>query len=169
MLYVPHLLVAIYLCLCLFFFLCARASLLSSYPPFLFLLLERLSLFIDRFQKSCFLFILSTDRIMKQFLSVFPSQLLISCWAVAHFSAFQAYFHQTVFLTFWWCHFLVHFPAFFFFLLDLCLSFAFGLGSRLWTWLILLSYFFFFFFFFFVVLAKMPTLHDHAFLNLCHC
>ena len=114
MLYVPHLLVAIYLCLCLFFFLCARASLLSICPPFLFLLLERLSLFIDRFQKSCFLFILSTDRIMKQFLSVFPSQLLISCWAVAHFSAFQAYFHQTVFLTFWWCHFLVHFTAFFF-------------------------------------------------------
>ena len=114
MLYVPHLLVAIYLCLCLFF-LCARASLLSICPPFLFLLLERLSLFIDRFQRSCFLFILSTDRIMKQFSSVFPSQLLISCWAVAHFSAFQAYFHQTVFLTFWWCHFLVHFTAFFFF------------------------------------------------------
>ena len=55
------------------FFLCARASLLSICPPFLFLLLERLSLFIDRFQRSCFLFILSTDRIMKQFSSVFPS------------------------------------------------------------------------------------------------
>ena len=109
MLYVPHLLVAIYLCLCLFFFLCARASLLSICPPFLFLLLERLSLFIDRFQRSCFLFILSTDQIMEQFSSIFPSQLLISCWAVAHFSAFQAYFHQTVFLTFWWSHFLFFF------------------------------------------------------------
>ena len=118
-------------------------------------LIARLSLFIDRFHRSCFLFILSTDQIMEQFSSVFPSQLLISCWTVAHFSAFQAYFHQIEFLTFWWCHFLIHFSVFFSFLLDLCLSFAFVLGRRLWTWLILLLYFFFFFYiFFFVVFVR---------------
>ena len=148
MLYVPHLLVAIYLCLCLFF-LCVRASLLSICPPFLFLLLERLSLFIDRFQRSCFLFIFSTDRIMKQFSSVFPSQLLISCWAVAHFPAFQAYFHQTVFLTFWWCHFLVHFPAFFFFNL-ICvylLLLDYAAGYERGSYYYHTSFFFFFFLF----------------------
>ena len=50
-------------------------------------LIACLSLFIDRFQRSCFLFILSTDQIMVQFSSVFPPHLLISCWAVTHFSA----------------------------------------------------------------------------------
>ena len=44
-------------------------------------------LFIERFQRSCSLIFLSTDQIMEQFSSVFPPQLLISCWAVTLFSA----------------------------------------------------------------------------------
>ena len=122
------------------FFVCACFSFLSICPPFLFLLLERLSLFIDRFQRSCFLFILSTDHIMEQFSSVFPSQLLISCWAVAHFSAFQAYFHQTVFLTFRWCHFLVHFPAFFFWEM-ICLQHFYNIFTTNLKWQVVTSYY----------------------------
>ena len=86
-------------------------------------------------------FMLSRDPFFSFFSLLFVSFLfklpLFSLWH-PHFSTFQVHFHQTVFLTFWWCHFLIHFSAFVFVLLDLCLSFAFVLGSRLWTWLILL-------------------------------
>ena len=151
---------AVCVCTCSLF-----VSLLSFlFLPFFFSL-ACLPLFIERFQRSCSLIFLSTDQMMEQFLSVFSSTApnfmlsrdpffsffsllfvpllfklpLFSLWH-PHFSTFQAHFHQTVFLTFWWCHFLIHFSAFVFVfvfvLLDLCLSFAFVLGSRLWTWLI---------------------------------
>ena len=74
-----------------------------------------LSLFIERFQSNRSLIFLSTDQIVEQFSSVCRPQLLNSCWAVTHFSAFQAHFHQTVSLTFWWCHLLIRFSVFLFF------------------------------------------------------
>ena len=84
-------------------------------------------------------FLLSRDPFFSFFSLLFVSYLfklpLFSLWH-PHFSTFQVHFHQTVFLTFWWCHFIIHFSAFVFVLLDLCRYFAFVLGSRLWTWLI---------------------------------
>ena len=88
-------------------------------------------------------FLLSRDPFFSFFSLLFVSYLfklpLFSLWH-PHFSTFQVHFHQTVFLTFWWCHFIIHFSAFVFVLLDLCRSFAFVLGSRLWTWLIFYIY-----------------------------
>ena len=57
-------------------------------------------LFIERFQRSCSLIFLSTDQIMEQFSSVFPPQLLISCWAVTHFSASFLFYLFRTFLNF---------------------------------------------------------------------
>ena len=51
----------------------------SCQPFFLFCFRVCLSLFIERFQRSCSLIFLSTDQIMEQFSLVFPPQLLISC------------------------------------------------------------------------------------------
>ena len=64
--------------------------------PFFFFPLCVPPLFIERFQRSCSLIFLSTDQIMEQFSSVFPPQLLISCWAMIHFSAsFLFYFFRS--------------------------------------------------------------------------
>ena len=125
MLYIPPLLVALHLCLCIFFFflsLSVCVLLFFVYLPAVsfYSSCACLSLFIERFQSSRSLIFLSTDQIVEQFSSVCRPQLLNSCWAVTHFSAFQAHFHQIVSLTFWWCHFLIRFSVFpFFFLFNL--------------------------------------------------
>ena len=132
--------------------------------PFFFFPLCVPPLFIERFQRSCSLIFLSTDQIMEQFLSVFPPHLLISCWAVTHFSASFLFYLFRSFLNF---PFLAcDTPTFqlfrstftkpcsslsgdttslftfqlLFLFYFLCLSFAFVLGSRLWTWLIFYIY-----------------------------
>ena len=51
-------------------------------------------------QRSCSLIFLSTDQIMEQFSSVFPPHLLISCWAVTHFSASFLFYLFRSFLNF---------------------------------------------------------------------
>ena len=107
----PFFFVSLSLCVLLFFVYLPAVSFYSSCAC--------LSLFIGRFQSSCSLIFLSTDQIVEQFSSVFRPQLLNSCWVVTHFSAFQTHFHQTVSLTFWWCHFLIRFSVFLFFLFYL--------------------------------------------------
>ena len=47
--------------------------------------------------KKLYLILLSTDQIMEQFSSIFPPQLLISCWAVTHFSAFFSFLCSVAF------------------------------------------------------------------------
>ena len=83
---------ALFFCICLFFSL-------PSVLFFFFFLLVRASLSIYReIPKKLFLVILSTDQIMEQFSSVFFSpQLLISCSAVTHFSAFFSFICSVAF------------------------------------------------------------------------
>ena len=124
MLYIPPLLVALHLCLCIFFFFFLSLSLwmllFFVYLPAVsfYSSCACLSLFIERFQSSRSLIFLSTDQIVEQFSSICRPQLLNSCWAVTHISAFQAHFHQIVSLTFWWCHFLIRISVFLFFFLT---------------------------------------------------
>ena len=187
-----------------FFFLCLFFSLLSllcvyllsfSISAFFFLFLFFPLcvplLFIERFQRSCSLIFLSTDQIMEQFSSVFPPQLLISCWAVTHFSASFLFYLFRTFLNFPFlacdtptfqlfrstfikpCSLLsgdatslFTFQLLFLFYF-LCLSFAFVLGSRLWTWLILLLLLLLLLYI--VVLARCRPYMTTFFLNLCYC
>ena len=140
----PFFFLSLSLCVLLFFVYLPAVSFYSSCAC--------LSLFIGRFQSSCSLIFLSTDQIVEQFSSVFRPQLLNSCWVVTHFSAFQTHFHQTVSLTFWWCHFLIRFSVFLFFLFYLIcvylllLYWAVGYERG--------SYYYYTFFFFWVVLAR---------------
>ena len=148
------------------FFLClcrVCVHLLSFSLP-LFFSFVCTPLFIERSKRSCSLIFLSTDQIMEQFSSVFPPQLLISCWPVTHFSAsflfylfrsflnspflacdtptfqlFRSTFTKPCSLLSGDATSLFTFQLLFLFYF-LCLSFAFVLGSRLWTWLIFFIY-----------------------------
>ena len=85
---------ALFFCICLFF-----SSLRPpfSFPFFFFYLCVLLSIYRE-IPKKLFLVLLSTDQIMEQFSSVFFSpQLLISCSAVTHFSAFFSFICSVAF------------------------------------------------------------------------
>ena len=62
-----------------FFVLCVSRSIYKEIPKKLFLILP------------------STDQIMEQISSIFPPHLLISCWAVTHFSAFFSFLYSVAF------------------------------------------------------------------------
>ena len=81
-------------CLC---YVCVIALFLYFRFSLFFLTCACLFLFIERFQRNCSLIFLSTDQMMEQFLSVFPPYLLISCWAVTHFSAFFSFICSVAF------------------------------------------------------------------------
>ena len=73
---------ALFFCICLFF---------SSLRPPFFFTCACLSLFIERFQRNCSLLFSQLIRSWSSFCQFFPPQLLISCSAVTHFSAFFSF------------------------------------------------------------------------------
>ena len=82
---------ALFFCICLFFF---------SFPPssfFFFFTCACLSLFIKRFQRNCSLLFSPLIRSWSSFCQFFPPQLLISCSAVTHFSAFFSFLCSVTF------------------------------------------------------------------------
>ena len=84
---------ALFFCICLFF-----SSLRPpfSFPFFFFYLCVLLSIYRE-IPKKLFIALLSTDRSWSSFCQFFPAQLLISCSAVTHFSAFFSFLCSVTF------------------------------------------------------------------------
>ena len=83
--------------LCVYLLSFSISAFLFFLPSFFFFFSACLSLFIERFQRNCSLLFSQLIRSWSSFCQFFLAQLLISCSAVTHFSAFFSFLCSVTF------------------------------------------------------------------------